>query len=178
LRVRLTLLSCGRCGKPRGLHHVCRGGGKGRDRIKPKLSFTCPSCGKATANLLAHTCTSGSDFRKRQAAQKRAEQAAARKRKRRAAAARKRARARERKKAAAERRRRLRAEAAAARARAARAQSHDKNRHEYAGCRDEGCGRSACRIYREGAMTGRAEGHAEGYAEGYAEGMTDAYKAS
>lgn len=178
MRVRLTLWACGRCGKPRGLHHVCAGGRKGRDRITPRLSFTCPSCGKATGNLLTHTCSARSDFRQRKAAQARAVKSEARRRKRKAGAARKRARLRERKRAAAEKRRRLRAEAASARARSARSQTHDKNRHEYAVCRDEGCGRSACRIYREGAETGRAQGHAEGYAEGYAEAMTDAYKAS
>jgi hypothetical protein len=178
LRVRLTLWACGRCGKPRGLHHVCAGGRKRRDQIRPRLSLPCPSCGKTTASLLTHTCTSGSDFTRRRAAHARAEKAEARRRKRRAAAARKRARLRERKKQAADRRKRLRAEAAAARARAGRSRSHDKNRHEYADCRDEDCGRSACRIYREGIATGEAQGEARGYADGYAEGMSEACKAS
>lgn len=177
MRVRLTLWTCGRCRKPRGLHHLCTGGRKRRDRIAPRLAFTCPSCGKSTGNLLTHTCSQPSDFRRRRAAQARSVKTEARRRKRRAAAARKRARLRERKRAAAERRRRQRADAASARARAARSRTHDKNRHEYADCSDDTCGRSACRIYREGAETGRAEGRAEGYAEGYAEGMSDAYQA-
>jgi hypothetical protein len=178
LRARLTLWSCGGCGKPRGLHHVCTRKRKGRDRIGPRLSFTCPSCGKSVPNLLAHTCSVRSDFARRKAAQARAVKAGARQRKRRATAARKRARLKERKKEAAERRKRLRAEAAAARAKAARSQTHDRNRHEYAACSDEHCGRSPCRIYREGIETGRAQGHGAGFADGYAEGMSDAYQAS
>jgi hypothetical protein len=178
LRARLTLWSCGRCGKPRGLHHACTGRRKGRDRIGPRLSFTCPSCGKSVPNLLTHTCAARSDFARRKAAQARAVKAAARKQKRRAAVARKRARLKERKKEAAARRKKLRAEAAAARAKQARSQSHDRNRHEYADCPDEHCGQRLCRIYREGIETGTAAGHGAGFADGYAEGMSDAYQAS
>ena len=174
MRARLTLWACGRCGKPRGLHHACAGGRRGRDRIGPRLSFTCPSCGKPTANLLAHTCSPRSDFRQRRAADARQRKAGERKRKRRAAAARKRTRIRERKREAAERRKRLRAEAAAARARSARSRSHDRDRHEYADCTDEHCGMRLCAVYREGTEAGRAEGHGAGYADGYAAGMTGA----
>jgi hypothetical protein len=178
LKARLTLWTCGGCGKPRGIHHVCTRKRKGRDRIGPRVSFTCPSCGKPTPNLFTHTCTASSDFTRRKAAQARAVKADARKQKRRATAARKRARLKERKKEAADRRKKLRAETAAARARTARSQSHDRNRHEYAACNDEHCGQRLCRIYREGIETGRAEGHAAGYSDGYAEGMADAYQAS
>ena len=176
--MRLTLWTCGRCKKPRGMHHFCAGGRKARDRIGPRVSFTCRSCRKEVPNLLTHRCATRTDFRQRKAAQARSVRSDARKRRRKATAARKRARLKERKRAAAEKRKRLRAEAAASRARSARSQSHDRNRHEYAGCRDDGCARSPCRIYREGEQAGRAEGQAEGYAEGYAEGMTDAYKAA
>lgn len=173
-RLTVTLWKCGRCGKSRGLHHLCTGRSKGRDRIRPVLSFACPSCGKHTANLLTHTCSPRSDFRKRKAAQKRAEQAAERKRRRKAAAARKRARAKERKRKAAERRRQLAADAAARRKASARARSHDGSRHEYAACTDPYCPKFQCRVYREGLEAGRAEGHAAGFAEGYAEGMNAA----
>ncbi len=178
MKARLTLWTCGGCGKPRGIHHVCTRKRKGRDRIGPRLSFTCPSCGKSVPNLLAHTCSVRSDFARRKAAQARAVKTEARRQKRRAAVARKRARLKERKKEAAELRKRLRAEAAAARARGARSQSHDRNRHEYAACSDEHCGMRLCRVYREGIETGRAEGHGAGFADGYAEGMSDAYQAS
>jgi len=175
-RIALTLWKCGRCGKPRGLHHACAGRRRGRDRVRPVLSFRCPSCGKTAANPLTHTCSASSDFRKRKAAQKRAAQAAERKRKRLAVAARRRARAKERKRKAAERRRQLRAEAAAARRKRDRSQSHDRGKHEYAACADEFCPKFQCRVYREGLEAGRAEGHASGFAEGYAEGVNAAYQ--
>lgn len=176
MRVRLTLWACGRCGKPRGLHHFCRGGRKGRDRIKPRVRFICPSCHEDVPNLLTHTCSQRSDFRRRKAAQKRGDLAEARKRKRRATAARRRARIKERKRQAAERRKQQRAQAAEARRKRARAQTHDRERHDHTACTDEYCGKYACRIYRDGIERGRPEGHAEGYAEGYADGMTAAYQ--
>jgi hypothetical protein len=175
-RITLTLWKCGKCGKPRGLHHACTGRRRGRDQVKLKLSVACPTCGKPTANLLTHTCSQTSDFRRRKAAQKRHEQAEERKRKRRAAAARKRARAKERKRVAAEHRAQLRAEAAAARRKSERSQSHDRNRHEYAACTDEFCPNRQCRVYREGTEAGTAKGHAEGFADGFAEGMNAAHQ--
>jgi flagellar biosynthesis/type III secretory pathway protein FliH len=175
-RIAVTLWTCGKCGKSRGLHHLCTGRRKGRDRVRPRLSLTCPACGKATANPLTHTCSPQSDFRKRKAAQKRHQQAEERKRKRKAAAARKRARARERKRKAAELRKKRAAEAAEARRKRERSRSHDQNRHEYASCTDPYCPKYQCRVYREGLEAGRAEGHASGFAEGYAEGMNAAYQ--
>jgi hypothetical protein len=168
----ITVWSCGRCGKPRGLHHLCTGGKKGRDRIglRVALKFTCPSCGAQTASLLTHTCVKRTDFRKLRAAQQRRERAEDRKRKRRAAAARKRARLRERKRQAAERRRQQRQETAKARKAAARNRTHDKQRHEHRECADPYCAKYQCRIYREGQEDGQAAGYAEGYAEGYAAG--------
>lgn len=175
-RLALTLWTCGKCGKPRGLHHACAGRRKGRDRVRLGLSLTCPSCGKPTANPLTHTCSAPSDFRKRKAAQKRAEQAAERKRRRKSAAARKRARARERKRAAAEKRKKQAAEATATRRKRERSQSHDRARHEHAACTDEFCPKFQCRIYREGLEAGRAQGQAEGFAAGYADGVNAAYQ--
>lgn len=170
-RITVTLWTCGRCGKPRGLHHACSGHRSGRDRVRLGLSFTCPSCGKATANPLTHTCSVPSDFKRRKAAEKRRRQAEERKRRRKAAAARKRARARERKRQAAERRKAAAAEAAAARRRRARSQTHDRDRHEYADCADPYCGRTLCRVYREGGEAVRPEAESDGYAKGYSDGM-------
>jgi hypothetical protein len=177
-RIALTLWKCGKCGKPRGLHHACAGRRGGRDQVRPALSFRCPSCGKPVPNPLRHTCSAPSDFRKRRAAEKRHRLAEERKRKRKAAAARKRARAKERSRKAAELRKQRAAEAAAARRKRERSQSHDRNRHEYAACTDETCPKYQCRAYREGTTAGRAQGQAEGYAEGYAEGINTAQQAS
>jgi hypothetical protein len=167
---RVSLLSCGRCGKPRGLRHVCTGRRKA-SAWKPGLVFTCGTCGQRHRNPLTHQCVVKSDFRKRLAAQSRREKTQARRRKRRAAAARRKARARERK-----------AEAAARRKQAAREKrerekaqhkpaSHDPTRHPYQACADLDCGRYPCRVYREGKDAGRPEGHSGGYAEGYADGV-------
>ena len=171
-RLAVTLWTCGKCGKPRGLHHGCTGSRGGRDRIRIGVAFRCPSCGKSVPNLLNHTCTAPSDFRKRKAAEKRRLQTEERRRKRRAATARKRARARERKRKAAEERRRLAREAAARRRAAERDRTHDRGRHEYGTCTDDCCGAYACRVYREGRDAGRVEGAAEGYATGLADGMS------
>jgi hypothetical protein len=171
-RITLALWRCGKCGKGRGLQHACTGSRNRRDRIKLGLSFTCPACGKPVPSLLTHTCLQRSDFRRRKAAQKRAELAAERKRKRKAAAARKRARAKERRRKAAGRRKQLAAEAAARRKAAARSQSHDRTRHEYQTCTDPYCGKYGCRVYREGQDSVRAEMRAEGYAEGLAAGLS------
>lgn len=170
-RITLTLWRCGRCGKPRSLHHACAGRRRGRDRLKAGVSFSCPSCGKQVPNLLAHTCSTRSDWAKRRAAAKRAERAAERKRKRKAAAARKRARARERRRKAAELRKERLAEAAAKRKARDRGQSHDRTRHDYETCPDPYCTRYGCRVYREGREAGLAEGEADGYARGYADGL-------
>lgn len=173
----VTLWTCGGCGKPRGWHHVCARRKTRRDRIAPRVNVTrkCPSCGKQALNPLTHTCTVQSDWKKRKAAQKRAERTAERQRRRRAAAARKRARARERKRVAAAKRKQLRAEAAAAAKARQRARSHDRQRHDYASCRDPHCDKYACRIYREGIDEGRIEGQVEGFNEGLAEGLKQGF---
>jgi hypothetical protein len=55
----------------------------------------------------------------------------------------------------------------------------ERTRHDYRRCRDEGCERYACRIWREayqdGYEDGSAAGYAAGHAAGYAEGHTDGY---
>jgi hypothetical protein len=172
-RIAIALWRCGRCGKPRGLHHACSGRRGGRDRFRLTVGFRCASCGKTVPSLLAHTCSAPSDFRRRKAARARAEKAAERKRKRLAAASRRRARARERRRLAAARRAELRKQAAAARRERERSQTHDRERHEPAACEDAGCPRYPCQVYREGAAAGFAAGEAQGYAKGYAAGMSD-----
>jgi len=51
--------------------------------------------------------------------------------------------------------------------------------HRYQACRDEGCQRFACRVFKEGYQAGYGAGHAAGMAEGeaigYAEGHTAGY---
>jgi hypothetical protein len=66
---RLTVV-CGRCGKPRGLAHVCV-------RLRPRKAATrvewrfppCPRCGRKVDNPLTHICPSKrGDFRRRRGA--------------------------------------------------------------------------------------------------------------
>jgi hypothetical protein len=145
VRLRLTVLTCGTCGKPRGLRHACASARKRkRPRLGLVLSFTCGTCGKAVRNPLAHTCTVRTDLRRRRAAQERKSRAAARR----------------------ERRRRQRAEAAArrkaaARERRAKARARAKAaprppRHDPHACRDPECQRYPCRVYRDGFADGLA----------------------
>ncbi len=57
---------CGRCGKPRGLRHLCLSGGTRTATIRPAFSFgTCPRCRKPQGNPLTHTCHPRSDFKRR-----------------------------------------------------------------------------------------------------------------
>lgn len=142
MKVRLSLLHCGKCGKPRGLrHHVCSGGKKGRDRLRPKAAFECGKCGRKVSNPFTHTCAIRSDWAKRK--RKADRQAKARtkreKRKQRADAA------KAKRKTAAQQRR------ASARKRKPRAQAH--NPHT---CRDAECQRYPCRLYEEGYADGVA----------------------
>lgn len=71
---------CGRCGRPRGLTHVCTSGGKRKATIKPQVSLgKCPRCGKPQGNPLTHTCPSKKgDFKRRKAAYQKEQRAAAR----------------------------------------------------------------------------------------------------
>ena len=60
---------CGRCGKPRGLRHVCFSNSKRKATIKPVVSLgKCPKCKKPMGNPLTHTCRPKSDFKRRRAA--------------------------------------------------------------------------------------------------------------
>ena len=78
--VSIRVARCGRCGKPRGLTHVCTSGGNRNATIKPQVSFgTCPQCKKPQGNPLTHTCAPKSDFKRRKAAYDRQQRAKARK---------------------------------------------------------------------------------------------------
>jgi hypothetical protein len=142
MKLRLSLLDCGKCGKPRGRHHVCSGGRKGRDKLRLKAGLACGKCGRKVSNPFAHTCTVRSDFakRKRRAARQ-AKAAAARDRRRKRAeeaAARRKAAARQRK-------------TAASRKKKPRASPHNPRN-----CHDEECQRYPCRLYEEGFADGVA----------------------
>lgn len=45
------------------------------------------------------------------------------------------------------------------------------NGHPYQSCRDQGCERPYCQIWREAWREGWQEGHRDGYREGYGEGF-------
>jgi hypothetical protein len=71
---------CGRCGKPRGLTHVCISSSNRKATLTPKLTFgKCPTCKKPQGNPLTHTCHPRSDFKRRKAAYAKQQKAAARK---------------------------------------------------------------------------------------------------
>lgn len=71
---------CSRCGKPRGLTHVCFSNSKQKASAKPVLSFgKCGKCKKPVSNPLTHTCRPKSDFKRRRREHEKAEKAAARK---------------------------------------------------------------------------------------------------
>jgi len=135
VKVRLTLATCGTCGKPRGITHACVTRAtstrrKRRTTVRPRVTATCGKCGKPRG--IAHTCHIKTDFKKRRRQAARAEKAAER-RQRRADAKRK------------------RAEAARARKAAAKAApKRPRPQHDYRTCRDDECERYVCRIYREG----------------------------
>jgi hypothetical protein len=154
MKARLTLATCGRCGKSRGIRHKCvtRADSKrrkGRTSVKPKLTVTCGKCGKPRG--LQHTCTIKTDFKKRRRQQAR-KKATAERRRRRAEAARKRA--------------------EAARARKAAAKTTRKRPraapHDPATCRDGDCDRYGCAKYREGFVDGHEDGYDEGFPDGIA----------
>lgn len=61
-------VTCGRCGKPRGLAHTCFSNSNRKATVKPVLSFgRCEKCKKPVGNPLTHNCRPKSDFKKRRA---------------------------------------------------------------------------------------------------------------
>lgn len=178
-KVQVSLLHCGKCGKPFTPFkaHVCNGRRNGRTRLKPVLSVTttCPACGKPRANPFTHTCANAGDYaaRKRKAdRQAEAERKRARARetrdrqraraaeRRRQATARKRAKAAERRRAAADKRK----ADAAARQKPARPA---RPPHDYRTCADDTCRRYACLAWKEAWQEGRGTGLDDGYDLGY-----------
>lgn len=134
--MKISVVICGRCGKPRGLFHTCVyriGRRRGKTRIRVRAA--CGSCGRRMGNPLRHVCTTRTDFRKRRNAAKRAAETARRRAKRKAATERKRARARARRKV---------------------PRAAPKPRHDYQACREPDCQRSACVAWREGVEEGLA----------------------
>lgn len=145
-RVKVSLIRCGRCGKPRGLVHVCvirMGRRPGKTSFRPRVTRDCPKCKRPVTNPLTHVCKVKTDFRRKAAAA--------------------------RKQRAAGKRRQASSVAKVGRARAkarAKAKSPPKPRHDYHSCHDLDCARVACVAYRDGEEYGHAEGFDEGYAAG------------
>lgn len=135
---------CGRCGKPRGIRHVCvaRFGARARrHRVQSPVAWQCGTCGKPRG--LAHACTVRTDFK----ARRRRQAAAERQRKRKAVRARQAARRRQ---AAADRRAREKARRAAARTRSPRPARPRGDGHEPGTCGDQDCPRYGCQAYFAG----------------------------
>lgn len=144
MKLRLSVLTCGKCGQSRGLGvHVCRGGRKGRDRLRPKARFECGRCHRQITNPFTHTCAIRSDFAKRRRKADRQAKAKARRDKRKQQAddarAKRKTAAQQRKANTASRRRRPRA-----------------SPHNPRNCREPECQRYPCRLYEEGYMDGVA----------------------
>jgi hypothetical protein len=176
MKTGVSLLRCGKCGKPfnpLGAAHVCNGGRKGRTRLSPAVSLgNCPKCGRPRGNPLTHTCTVRTDFKARQraaerqaAADKRKAKAAAKRRaeaeRRKAATARRRAREAARRKAARDRRK------AAADAKRKAPARPAKPPHDYRTCTDDTCRRYACLAWKEAWQEGRTTGLDDGWDIGY-----------
>lgn len=154
MKLRLTVLACGSCGKPRGRYHACPGKRGKRDRLQPAVRFQCRTCGRENRNPFTHACSVRTDWAKRRKAAERAAKATARRERRK----RIRAEAAKRRRAAA-RERRLKA-AAAAKARKPRASPHNPRT-----CADPECTRYGCVKYQEGFVDGVAAG-SEGGGDG------------
>jgi hypothetical protein len=149
VKLQLTLFTCGGCDKPRGLHHLCRGTRKGRDKPRLTVRYECKKCGRSVRNPFRHTCSIRTDWaRRRKAAARRAKAAARRElRKKRAREA-----AARRKAVAAERR---------AKARDAKRTRPRAERHNPRNCRDPECTRYPCHLYDDGftdGLTAAAQG--------------------
>jgi len=47
--------------------------------------------------------------------------------------------------------------------------------HRYQLCRDDGCDRFPCRVFKDGYRDGYEDGRQRGYAEGYRDGYEDGF---
>lgn len=133
---------CGRCGKPRGLAHVCISSSKRKATVRAKWSFgQCPKCRKRVTNPLAHTCRPKSDFKRRRTA------------------------------AGKQKRSGDKAQAASiAKIKRSRQPGGAKAKHDYQSCRDGDCKRSACVAFKTGYKAGHFDGYEQGYPIGWNRG--------
>jgi len=136
-------IRCGRCGKRRGLNHLCSAGRRRRRRttLRNPVTWECGTCRQPRGPL--HTCTQRTDFKSRRRKQATAE----RRRKRKATAAKRAAR---RKQAAADRRARDRARKQAANRRPASPRPRRGEGHEPGTCGDRDCPKYGCKAYWQG----------------------------
>lgn len=121
--IKVQIVKCGRCGKPRGVFHVCvtrMGRRPGRTRIRPRITRDCPKCRRPVTNPLTHVCKTQTSFKRKAAAAKKSR--------------------------AQDRRRQAASVAKVGRARA----GGGKQRHDYRTCKDQDCARVACVAYRDG----------------------------
>jgi hypothetical protein len=136
---------CGRCGKPRGLTHVCISGRTRKATARPQFGFgTCPQCEKPQGNPMTHTCHPRSDFKRRRSAHHKQQ------------ATDKRAQA-----------------ASIAKIGRSRQRGPAKRKHNYLTCTDGDCQRPLCVAFKTGYKTGHREGYEHGWQQGYDRGFTD-----
>jgi hypothetical protein len=122
-----------------------------RPKRKRRPLFECGACGRRYSNPLGHACKGGGGFRRKAAAEKRAQ--AAEKRRDEMAARRQRERDRV---ASVRKTERARADARVARAKARRRPPVRRTRpaHPYQSCREGDCLRVACVAFRDGIEVG------------------------
>ena len=75
VRISVSLVKCGQCGKRYSspLTHECvitTGRRRVRTVVKPRVSYDCPQCKRPVTNPLTHVCSIRTDFRRRLAAEK------------------------------------------------------------------------------------------------------------
>lgn len=139
-------ITCGRCGKPRGLRHVCVSSRNRKATVKAGVSFgQCPKCKKRISNPLTHTCAPRSDYKRRRAAAEK------------------------------QRRAGDRAQASSlAKVKRSRQPGRAKPKHDYQTCRDGDCQRSGCVAYKTGYKAGHQAGYEQGYSYGFDNGQAAA----
>jgi hypothetical protein len=160
---------CGRCGKSRGIRHLCVSSRASRRRHKVQSPVTreCSTCGKPRG--FRHTCVVRTDFKQRKRAAARHRATEERRRKRQLTAAKRKLR---RQLMAADRR-----SAAKARQRMAGTKTRTRTTprlgggsHEPGTCGDRDCPKYGCKAYFEGFEEGQGSGFDAGYAAAQADG--------
>jgi len=139
------VIRCGRCGKPRGIRHVCvaRFGAKTRShRAQSPVTWECSTCHKPRG----HTCTISTDFKKRRRRARRKAATAKRAERRRQTRLRQAARRRQ---AAADRRARDKARKQAAKGKSRPPRPRGES-HEPGSCGNRDCEKYRCVIYWRG----------------------------